>query len=227
MIEINLLPGPKKKRGGGGFTMPDFKALASSIKDPLLLGVIGVWIASALFVAFLWTSIGGQERDLIPALEQARADEETYSGLLVEKRRMEDLRDSLVVELEAISLIDEDRYTWPHILAEISQALPDFTWLVAVDNIQVPAPQPAADGTVPSGPVPIRFSIEGRTSDIQAYTRFVRLLGGSPWLHQIEPGATQTVLEEERQVIAFQIQGEFRRADSAFVRTAPVTEVVR
>ena len=227
MIEINLLPGPKKKRGGAGFSLPDFKQLATSVKDPLLLGVIGVWVVAGLVAGFIFTSVSSQERALGPALEQARADERTYRGLLNEKRRMESLRDSLVVELEAITQIDADRYTWPHILSEISQALPDFTWLVNVDNLSGQTPQPLPDGSMPDVEVPIRFSIEGRTSDIQAYTRFVRLLGSSPWLTNIQPGATQTVVEEDRQVTAFQIQGEFQRADSAFVRTAPVTEVVR
>ena len=161
-----------------------------------------------------------------PALQQARNDERTYRGLLNEKRRMESLRDSLVIELEAINAIDSDRYIWPHILSEVTRALPDFTWLAALDNISTTL-QPLPDGTMPEGPIPIRFSVEGRTSDIQAYTRFVRLLGSSPWLTNIQPGATPTVMAEEREVIAFQIQGAFQRADSAFVRMVPVTDVVR
>src|SRR5437762_3141660 len=40
MIEINLLPGAKKKRGGGAkFQMPDFKQLATVVKDPWLAAV--------------------------------------------------------------------------------------------------------------------------------------------------------------------------------------------
>ena len=40
MIEINLLPGKKKKpSGGAGFklALPDFQGLLASIKNPLLL----------------------------------------------------------------------------------------------------------------------------------------------------------------------------------------------
>lgn len=38
-IQINLLPGGKRKRAaGGGFKLPDFKELIASVKDPLLIG---------------------------------------------------------------------------------------------------------------------------------------------------------------------------------------------
>ena len=37
----------------------------------------------------------------------------------------------------------------------------------------------------------------------------------------------EAVIEDERQVQSFQIQGTFVQADSAFMRLVPVTEVVR
>lgn len=222
MIEINLLPGPKKKRGGGGISLPDFKALAASVKDPLLLGAVAAWVVSGAVIGLIWFSVSSQNRRLDPVLQQARTEARTYRQLTARKRRMEELRDSLIVELNAIRGIDADRYVWPHIMSEVSRALPDFTWLVSVDNLAGPPPLDPGDGTVPPPP-PIRFSIEGRTSDVQAYTRFVRQLEASPWLQRIQLGATQTVIEDDRQVISFQVEGTFEQADSAFVRTAPVT----
>ena len=43
MIEINLIPGKKKKASGGGLTLPDFSELAKNVRDPLLVGAIAVW----------------------------------------------------------------------------------------------------------------------------------------------------------------------------------------
>jgi len=40
LIQINLLPGPSRKKmsgGGGGFKLPDVKALVAKIKDPALV----------------------------------------------------------------------------------------------------------------------------------------------------------------------------------------------
>ncbi len=74
---------------------------------------------------------------------------------------------------------------------------------------------------------PVRFTIDGRTADIGAYTRFLRNLGNSPWITDVQPGATQTVMENDRPVTAFTITATFQQADSAFIRTTPLQESVR
>lgn len=222
MIEINLLPGPKKKRGGAGISLPDFQKLAASVKDPLLLGAVAAWIIAGSVIGLIWFSVSSEQRRLDPILDQTRREARTYRQLTARKRRMEQLRDSLIVELDAIRGIDADRYVWPHIMSEVTRALPDFTWLVSIDNLAGAPVLDQGDGTTPPPPPPIRFSIEGRTSDVQAYTRFVRQLEASPWLRDIQLGATQTVVEDERQVISFQVEGTFEQADSAFINTAPV-----
>ncbi|HWP37467.1 MAG TPA: hypothetical protein VNL18_07945, partial [Gemmatimonadales bacterium] len=56
MIEINLLPGPKKKKAAGaGFQMPDFSALVAKVKDPLLLAAVGGWIVAAVVIGLIFT----------------------------------------------------------------------------------------------------------------------------------------------------------------------------
>ncbi len=225
MIEINLLPGPKKKkRAGAGLSMPDFSELAASIKDPLLIGAVVSWVLAAAFIGAVYFMQSTTLDALDPELRQTRADARQFTILISEKRNMEELRDSLVLELDAIREIDADRYVWPHILEEVTNALPAFTWLVTLDNVATPPP---IDVTGEEFKPPVRFSIEGRTSDIQAYTRFVRQLGESAWFTDIALGPTQTVTEEERAVTSFQIQGTFLQADSAFIRTQPVTELAR
>jgi Tfp pilus assembly protein PilN len=74
---------------------------------------------------------------------------------------------------------------------------------------------------------PVRFTIEGRTPDLSAYTRFVSQLAASPWLRNTEFGAVQSVLEDERPVQSFSLQATFRTADSAYIRLAPIQESVR
>ena len=226
MIEINLLPGQKRKRRpGAGFSMPDFGQLAKSIKDPLLIGAVMSWVVAGALIGSIWLTETQKLDALEPELRQARSDARQFTLLIGEKRNMERLRDSLVDELQAIRAIDADRYVWPHIMEEVSRALPAFTWLVNLDHVAA-APVVLADGET-LGAAPVRFSIEGRTSDIRAYTRFVRQLGESPWLRDVVLGPTQTVMEEERPMTSFQIQGTYQAADSAFIRTQPVTEMVR
>lgn len=227
MIHINLLPGPRKKRSIG-FTMPKFGDFTASVKDPMLLAAGAAIVLSGAFIGGLWLQEKTRLDNLRPAAQDLRVEERNYRTLINEKRRMEMLRDSLITQLESIRNIDQDRYVWPHILDEVARAMPDFTWLVNLDFIQSqPAMDPTTGLPVEGARPPVRFSIEGRTSDMQAYTRFYRQLGQSPWLTDLRLGATQTVQEEERNIVSFQIEGTFQMADSAFIRTIPVTEDIR
>ena len=71
MIEINLLPGAKRKRGGKGFqfALPNVQALAGLAKDPWLIACIVSWALVALLVAplflrgrsLLWAILGVAE----------------------------------------------------------------------------------------------------------------------------------------------------------------------
>ena len=69
--------------------------------------------------------------------------------------------------------------------------------------------------------------MNGRTVDIQAYTRFLRQLEASPWITDVTPVSAQTVVEKERPVTAFTIRATYSQADSAYIRTVPLSQSVR
>jgi hypothetical protein len=73
----------------------------------------------------------------------------------------------------------------------------------------------------------LSFQLNGRTIDIQAYTRFLRQLEASPWIENVTPVSAQTVVEKERPVTAFSIRATYVKADSAYIRTAPFSQSVR
>lgn len=226
MIEINLLPGKKKKKSRGlGMTLPEFGELMSGIRDPLLIGAILAWAVVLPVVGFIYFT----EKNEVAVLEEESKRVSTmarrFQNVIREKRRQELLLDSLVIELAAIREIDADRYVWAHIMDEVAKALPDFTWLTAVEIV---AAQPAGVGDEGElVEVPITFNINGRTADIQAYTRFLRTLSDSPWITNVRAGQTTQVLEDERSVQEFSITATYQQADSAFIRIAPLQETLR
>jgi Tfp pilus assembly protein PilN len=226
MIEINLLPGhrKKKKRAAVGFAMPDFKGLLAQVKDPLLLGAVGAWAAVLAVVGFMYLTESRKLSAMQEDLTRVEADARRFQALINQKRKEERLRDSLVAELDAIRAIDSDRYIWPHILEEVTKALPDFTWLESVSVVPGGAPAAGADSLAKPA---VHVVLDGRTGDMGGYTRFLRQLGESPWLTNVVAGATKTAVESDRPVITFTITVTFRQADSAFIRTAPVLESVR
>jgi len=132
----------------------------------------------------------------------------------------------------------------------VTRALPAYTWLVdlgpagaiAHSGPGAPPPPPAAPAA-PAGaahkadsakadsarmvPPAVHFEVNGRTVDIQAYTRFLRQLEASPWITDVLPVSAQTVVEKERPVTAFTIRATYRQADSAYIRTVPLSQSVR
>ncbi|MCH7874599.1 MAG: PilN domain-containing protein [Gemmatimonadetes bacterium] len=227
MIRINLLPGPQKRRGRrAGLSLPtmgELSKLLGRIKDPLLIGVIAAWAVVGAVVAILYFT---QAAALVDLKEQERTvqnEARRFRNVIAQKRRVSESRDSLVAELEAIREIDADRFVWPHILEEVTKALPDFTWLVSLEAIATPLDE-LADSTAKP---PVVFQIDGRTSDVSAYTRFVSQLARSPWVRSAEFGALQSVLEDERPVQAFTVTVTYQTADSAYIRAVPLQASVR
>ena len=170
-------------------------------------------------------------------MEQARSENRRFKTFLADKRRQEKIRDSLLSQITVIRNVDGDRYVWPHLLDEVTKALPAYTWLVDLGSVpQAAKPAPAAakragnapvDSTAPEAEPELVFNLNGRTIDIQAYTRFLRQLEASPWIHNVTPVSAQTVVEEERPVTAFSIRATYHPADSAYIRTAPFSQSVR
>ncbi len=241
MIEINLIPGQKKKgkkAGGARFklSLPDFRALLATIKDPYLIAAVAATVLAvggggALFVLDQATLAALDHR-----LETVKAEKRRFDIMIAEKRKMEMSRDSLLAEITVIRRIDEDRYVWPHLLDQVTKALPPYTWLTGIATIggqpagiapPAPAPGvPAAGDSVGVGTV--RVSIDGRTVDIEAFTSFLRQLTASPWLIEVNPTNTTTQIEADRPVTAFNLVARYRPPlDPRFVHTVPLTQSVR
>jgi len=91
----------------------------------------------------------------------------------------------------------------------------------------VVASAPGDTMAVDSAPPAMRIAINGRTVDVQAFTRFLRQLEASPWIADVEPISAQTVVQDDRPVTAFSIRAAFRKADSAYIRTVPLSQSVR
>jgi len=239
MIEVNLLPGQKRKAAGGGakFKLPDFKNLLASIKDPWLISAVVAWVligggALALF------GLDARRKAVVDGdVAKAKHDADRLSGYIAEKRKQEARRDSLVVQINVIRQIDGQRYVWPHLMDQITKALPPYTWIQDLQQTAnapvVPTSTGATPAARPSGADSaaaanaVNVTLNGHTVDIQAYTTFLRQLAASPWITDVTPATSQTVIEFDRPVTAFAVSFKYKQADSVFIRTVPLVQSVR
>ncbi|MBV6520732.1 MAG: hypothetical protein MNPFHGCM_00850 [Gemmatimonadaceae bacterium] len=235
MIEINLLPGAarKSKGRGPGFSLKDAAAgFRNRVKDPFMLAAAGSVVVAVLAIGGLHVTQTRRQSSLSARLETAERDSVRYSGLIRERRRAEAKRDSVMRELQIIRSIDNDRFVWPHIMDEVSRALPPYTWLKSL-AATTPLTAPAAPGKAdkdaaePDAPQPLGFRIIGNTVDIQALTRFMKLLETSPFIRGVQLAKSEAVIVDGKEVTEFQLDAEYERPDKAALTTAPVSLSVR
>lgn len=248
MIEINLLPGASDRARGTRFGAADLKAMVGErVKDRFLIGAVASSLVAIAAIGLMYTgqssSYGAlEERELTAVQDSAR-----YTAVLTAKRKAEATRDSLYRQLAIIKSIDDSRFLWPHILEEISGALPAYTWLTSI--VQTSAPPNAAamdtsaiklpekssesdkdkirraraDSILTAASQATRFRVIGNTVDIQALTNFMKALETSPFIRNIQLTRSDLVVSEGKEVTEFMLEGESEKAPAFAIRTLPLT----
>ena len=261
MIEINLLPGATKKgrRGGGGggggmsMTSVDFGASIGSVRDrirePWLIGGIVAVRARRRARSASCTSAGGAAKPpLEEALQKAVQDSTRYRvgphGARSAPRRK---RDTVLRSLNLIRAIDDDRFIWPHVMDEVSRALPPVH-LARVARLHA-APARRSRPSRPLAPPPptptsrqdeaqaaqtaivprdtVRVRLVGNTVDIQALTRFMRQLESSPFFEQVQLAKSERANDNGKEVTQFQLDMLYSRPEPSQVRRVPLAVSVR
>jgi Tfp pilus assembly protein PilN len=157
MIEINLLPGDAKKRKKGAKTSSSarinfnprqwFAGITEKITDKYMLGAVAAVGVSGALIVLLFISQTARAAMLESRETKAVKDSAQYSAVLTAKARAEATRDSLYQQIAVIKSIDDSRYLWSHLMYEISNALPQYTWLTEVSQTSNPKSVAAADTT--------------------------------------------------------------------------------
>ena len=256
MIEINLLPGSGKKARRSG--MPSglstaFAGVLNQVKDPYMIAAAASAVLAVLAVGGLYMQQTASEQSLRDREALAVSDSAKYASVIMEKRKAELRRDSVLKQVRLIQAIDNDRYVWPHILAEVSKAVPQYTWLrevlnaspaispaapVAPDSAALAAAKTAADTAAilvprsdPSAPRPAqKFTVVGYTVDVQAMTRLIRDMESSPFIQNVQLVESKSAQQQGQvgpPVTEFRLQAEYQMPDSLFVKRAPIAVSVR
>jgi Tfp pilus assembly protein PilN len=253
MIEINLLsPGTKSgsKKSGLAFLSrfqrnKDSKQTLSSEESAPMPARPAIMAAAGIAVALAVLGVGGgfwyQDRQLVKldeSLQQEMADSARFSAVIGERKAVIARRDSVLSQLKIIQQIDDSRYVWPHILDEVSRALPQYTWITTIVQMSAKPVLPQRDTTKakPDSGAKVRqpvaeplvtFQIVGNTADIQALTRFMRILEGSPFVQNVSLNKSSVALIDNREVTEFTLDVQYQKPDPAAVTTVPITLSVR
>jgi Tfp pilus assembly protein PilN len=262
MIEINLLPGDGKKKRRATSTATKFEfnlkppawlaGLTEGMTDKYMLGAIGTAIASGLLIALMFISQTARATMLEARETQAVKDSAQYGTLLNAKAKAEATRDSLYQQIAIIKSIDDSRYLWSHLMFEISNALPQYTWLTEVTQTSTPKSVAVADtikkaaGADSAAGTPrqralerdrakrarsdsllaaakdIQFRVVGHTVDIQALTRFMKSLEASPFIQNVQLTRSDLVQAEGKEVTEFTLAAQTQAPPPFAIKTVPL-----
>jgi Tfp pilus assembly protein PilN len=259
MIEINLLPGDGKKKrraktgGGSAFQFQPaqwFAGITEKITDKYLLGAIGAGALSVVLIVFLFIHQTAQASGLEERELKAVKDSTQFSTVLAAKASAEATRDSLYQQIAIIKSIDDSRYLWSHLMYEISNALPQYTWLTEISQTSAPKSAAAADTTAKkaadttqsakqqkaerdrakkarsdsllAATKELKFRIVGHTVDIQALTRFMKALEASPFIQNVQLTRSDLVQAEGKEVTEFSLEAETQSPPAFAIKTVPL-----
>lgn len=214
MIEVNLYPeGAKRKRRKGGgrrlsLKIPGLFPGGEGDRDPWLIAAFSVPILALLGVGILFMTQRGTARELEADFADATADSARLADLRILsdslQRRNSENRDRIALVRD----LDENRFVWSHILDEIGDALPDYTWLTSVRT---------------SSPLPsLTIQMEGLAANPLAITAFVRRLQSSPYLSDVQILGSQQQQIEEVEAHGFTLMLTYSAPPDSVVRRLPI-----
>jgi Tfp pilus assembly protein PilN len=230
MIEINLLPGARKKKGSSGGSSLDVRALVASLgerfKDPWLGVAVGGATVGLIAIGAMWYMQRSETAALVESERVAVADSTRFEAVVRATSVAAAQRDSILRQMAIIAAIDGDRFVWPHVMDEIARALPTYTWLqslVQTNAATTVSPEAVAAGIAPK----LGIRLVGLTVDVQALTIFMKQLEASEFLENVTLVGSDATTVEGKQVTQFTLDLSYSKPPESAVRLVPLTIAVR
>jgi Tfp pilus assembly protein PilN len=218
VIEINLLPGNTRRsaRRSPKFALPRFKrraesAAPASSMDRWVVIAVPAWLLGPGLVGWLFVSTRSTKAQLEVAIEGARLDSVRYAEMRRANDVMRARQDTIAQKLSLIQEIDAGRFTWAHIVDEVSRAIPQYTWLV--DVMYTSATTGLENPT---------FMINGRTGNTFALTQFMQQLEASPFIRNVTLVLTDQIRESDKLMYSFALVCQYERPSADIIETVPL-----
>ncbi|CAN5815599.1 hypothetical protein BH23GEM9_BH23GEM9_15230 [soil metagenome] len=212
MIEINLLPGSTKRAKRRGMPRLGGSPLAAVRVPNLnrgLAALAGAWILGLAATGWMHLGTASRAEALGIELEAAVRDSTRYA---IQREQGDSLaaQEAIIAQkLQLIQAIDSRRYMWPHILDEVSAALPPYVWLLSLAGTDAEEEFP-------------KVRMLGMAGTTFALTQFMEQLEASPFLHMVRLISSEQQRIENRTVHTFALELSFREPPPDAIQTMPL-----
>jgi len=190
--------------GGGGGTSTNVDRWATIM--------VLAWVLGGGVVGWWFVDTRSTKAELEVAIEGARLDSIRYAEMRRANEIMRARQDTIGQKLAIIQQIDAHRYTWAHIVDEVSRSVPQYTWLVNIMTNSL------TDELV-DGP---KFTINGRTGTPFALTELMQRLEASPFVRNVTLVQTDQIREDGRLMYSFVLDMQYEPPTPDLIETVPL-----
>lgn len=217
MIEVNLHPDSEgRKRGGGGLfdfsaSLPDMEGiggLENLRSDPWHASFMLFLVIVPLVVGFLWYQQSQRAEQLEGRLEAALADSARLADLRALSDSITARREEIQDRISLVRELDQNRFAWPHLMDEISRALPPRAWLTSIQR----------QGGLPD----LRVRLAGAAMSPLVITEFVRALESSSFVSDVRIVRSQREEIEGVRTQRFTLSVGYRTPPASAVEQRPL-----
>lgn len=177
--------------------------------DPWVILVVLLAAGAIAHLGFTFFRQSVTLGNLADEIEVQRQDSIRYAAAIAAADSLQARRDTLLQKVQIIREIDRDRFVWPHIMDDVSRALPEYTWLTTVQHTS-------------GGGTDLEFRLEGMTGLTQALTRFMRDLEDSPFIRGVRLVSQERQQQGARLVHNFVLTARYQIPDSSVIVTEPI-----
>ncbi|WP_420633616.1 PilN domain-containing protein [Candidatus Palauibacter sp.] len=170
MIEVNLLPGSERSGTRGGSSEDPSRRRRARF-DLLGTALLVATLTIPPGAAFLWWIQRSAAQTLRGRLDDAAADSARLAGLRIISDSLTARSTQIRERAALVEQLDRGRFLWPHVLDEISRALPRLAWLISLRRL--------------SPPPDLALELHGVAANPLAITEFVRNLGASDYIGEV------------------------------------------
>lgn len=216
MIEINLAPGAEagrpSKRRRASVSLPTLPALGA---DPRTLGIGAGVLVLLLAIGYMVWNAGQRRTELEAQIRTETADSTRFATTIDLIQSLRARQDTIQQKIGVIREVDRRRYVWPHLLDEISAAVPPFTWLTEIASAE------AQDTVLPG----LTFTMQGNAGSTQSLTRFMKNLEDSPFVRDVTLVTSEQTEESGRAIHRFTLEAEYETPDESAIETVPIVTI--
>lgn len=184
------------------------------LSDAWVLVPLILWVAGAGFALY---SEFDMSRHYNALLQEVTAQQDVAETLVVEiesARNLEETSESVNQRIQAVRTIDQGRYLWPHLLAEIARLVPEGLWINEITET----------GKLSDATHHVTFEIRGTAPNTQRVMDYIVALESSAFLERVNFSNTTEERMADQNLLNFVISAQSREPDPTLLELESLAE---